>query len=432
MKEEEEEVDDEKNENFTYSILQLLFLVSLLSQLFSLSVFLLSPSPSRHLRKMQDFENAVAAPTPGGAGGKAALNNAATAAPTPRRALGELKTNANLTPAAAAPLGARTQQQQQQQQQQKMQVHAPFQRPTGKPPVAPTPQQKKVTNAKGVTVQTAIATANAAEAAPSLRLPPVEHPAGMTLDQQLACEELRAQRLARGAAQAICAGVPLSLPTLTRGVGGRYSSSSKKRLLGPAAAAAAAARTFTVFDDDDDDDDDEDAERCRPSSAPSTPPGESSFLGDEEQGKEKERERKRERKMSCFSFSYHLPFVLTSSSSLPHQTPKRNDQTLPPPRRRSMKRSRRWSCARTWSKEEQEEPRRRAATAAKEEEEEEEKTAAARARGLSRLRGTPENAETERERAFLSARSCLVCRVITEAENREIFSPSVIKERERR
>ena len=33
----------------------------------------------------------------------------------------------------------------------------------------------------------------------------------MPLDQQLAAEEIRAQKLAHGAAQAICAGVPLSL-----------------------------------------------------------------------------------------------------------------------------------------------------------------------------------------------------------------------------
>lgn len=74
----------------------------------------------------------------------------------------------------------------------------------------------------------------------------------------------------------------------------------------PAAAAAAAARAFTVFGDDDEEDD---AECCRPRSAPSTPPAESSFLG-EDQGKEREREKRetrrgeeREREL----LSFHLP-----------------------------------------------------------------------------------------------------------------------------
>ena len=256
----------------------LLFCFLLLSASFSPPLSLLSPG-------MQDFENAVAAPTSGGAaGGKAALNAAAaTAAPTPRRrALGELKTNANaaLTPAAAAAhLGAHP------QQQQKVKIHAPIQRPpTGKPPAASLSQQQKK-KATGVTIPTA----NAAVAAPSpslLRLPPVERSAGMPLDQQLAAEELRAQGMAHAAAQAICAGVPLSMQFSAS----RYSSSQKnRRHLGPAAAAAAAARTFTVFGDDDDEFGD--AEQCcRPSSAPPTPPAESSFLGEEEeQGKERER-----------------------------------------------------------------------------------------------------------------------------------------------
>ena len=249
--------------------------------------------------------------------------NAATAAPTPRRALGELKTNANALTPAAPPLGAQHPQQQ-QQQQQKMKTHAPLQRPKGKPPVAPPPQQKKATNGKGVTVQTAGAIA--ADAAPSLplRLPPVERPAGMTLDQQLAAEELRAQRLAHGAAQAICAGVPLSLSALAASGGGRYSS--KKRLLGPAAAAAAAARTFTVFDDDDEEEGD-DAECCRPSSAPSTPPAESSFMGDEERGKERERDRERE-KTSCFFF---FPFTFFSFSPAPSNKHKKQTDFAPSP-----------------------------------------------------------------------------------------------------
>ena len=210
---------------------------------------------------MQDFENAVAAPTPGGAGGKAALNAAAaTAAPTPRRELGELKTNANaLSPAAAAHLGTAHPR---QQQTQKIQVHARLQRPpTGKPPVAPPQQQQK--QATGVTIQTATAPAAPSPSPSLLRLPPVERPAGMPLDQQLAAEEIRAQKLAHGAAQAICAGVPLSLPLTAAATAsaGRYSSSSsssssRRRLpLGPAAAAAAASRAFTVFGDDEEEDD---------------------------------------------------------------------------------------------------------------------------------------------------------------------------------
>ena len=261
---------------------------------------------------MQDFENAVAAPTPGGAGGKAALNAAAaTAAPTPRRALGELKTNANaLGPAAAAHLGTAHPR---QQQTQKIQVHARLQRPlTGKPPVAPPQQQQK--QATGVTIQTASAPAAPSPSPSLLRLPPVERPAGMPLDQQLAAEEIRAQKLAHGAAQAICAGVPLSLPltaAATAGAG-RYSSSSsssssRRRLpLGPAAAAAAAARAFTVFGDDEEEDD---AECCRPRSAPSTPPAESSFLG-EDQGKEREREKRETRRgeeREGELLSFHLP-----------------------------------------------------------------------------------------------------------------------------
>lgn len=253
---------------------------------------------------MQDLENAVAAPKPGGAGGKAAANAAAAAAaPTPRRALGELRTNAAAL-TFAAPLGA-----QQQHKQQTLQSHAPLQKPTGKPPVAPPPPQqlkKKATTSTVVTIQTVSAAAPSSSSLP--QLPPVERPAGMTLDRQLAAEELRAQRRAHGAAQAICAGVPLSMPSVSR-----YSKAQSvaRRLLGPAAAAAA-ARTFTVFDDDADDDDEE-AECCRPSSAPSTPPAESNFLG-EEQGKEKERGRRKERVFPLGGFSF---FFFTSSFSPP-------------------------------------------------------------------------------------------------------------------
>ena len=310
---------------------------------------------------------------------------AATAAPTPRRALGELKTNANaLSPAAAAHLGTAHPR---QQQTQKIQVHARLQRPpTGKPPVAPPQQQQK--QATGVTIQTASAPAAPSPSPSLLRLPPVERPAGMPLDQQLAAEEIRAQKLAHGAAQAICAGVPLSLPltaAATAGAG-RYSSSSssssRRRLpLGPAAAAAAAARAFTVFGDDDKEDD---AECCRPRSAPSTPPAESSFLG-EDQGKEREREKRETRRgeeREGELLSFHLPSSPPPASQSKH---KQNKQTSRPPRRRSTTPSRRWSCARTEPPKEKEATTRRetATTSAKE------KAAGARVPGPSPLRGTP-------------------------------------------